>query len=236
MKIIELNITGFRSLKEVTWKPGDLNLIIGPNGSGKSNLLKALEMISEFARGHLSDQVTCEGGMGSLVWDGRAERIVFNLQVVQSSKPSTPDNKPVLYILEITRLGRSSSYKITKELLDDGIHDSTHPHARIDRTQNSALAYAGDGKGIEVSVNLDEMITDNESIVSKLSSPFVSSISIEVEVQHFFENWQVYQNFQTHPESEVRRSPIARAEKSVSPDGANLIQVLHTLIYKQSRI
>ena len=49
MKILELNITGFLSLKEVAWKPGDLNLIIGSNGSGKSNLLKALETGEESA-------------------------------------------------------------------------------------------------------------------------------------------------------------------------------------------
>ncbi|MEI7849213.1 MAG: AAA family ATPase, partial [Chloroflexota bacterium] len=72
MKILDLQIQGFRSLKEVSWKPGDLNLIIGPNGSGKSNLLKALEMLSISAHGGLNDQVLREGGMGSLVWDGQA--------------------------------------------------------------------------------------------------------------------------------------------------------------------
>ena len=32
MKILELAIGGFRSLRTVTWNPGDLNVIIGPNG------------------------------------------------------------------------------------------------------------------------------------------------------------------------------------------------------------
>lgn len=46
MKITELHIEGFRSLKNVTWRPGNLNVVIGPNGSGKSNLLRALDLIS----------------------------------------------------------------------------------------------------------------------------------------------------------------------------------------------
>ena len=40
---------GFQSLKNVSWRPGDLNIVIGPNGSGKSNLLEMLEMISAAA-------------------------------------------------------------------------------------------------------------------------------------------------------------------------------------------
>ena len=45
METVQLDIQGFRSLKNVSWRPGDLNVTIGPNGSGKSNLLRILEMI-----------------------------------------------------------------------------------------------------------------------------------------------------------------------------------------------
>ncbi len=51
MKIRQLFVEGFRSLKKVVWEPGDLNVLIGPNGSGKSNLLRVLEMISVSAQG-----------------------------------------------------------------------------------------------------------------------------------------------------------------------------------------
>ena len=54
MKIIQqLDIEGFRSLKKVTWKPGDLNVVIGPNGTGKSNLLRFLELAAIAAQGRL---------------------------------------------------------------------------------------------------------------------------------------------------------------------------------------
>jgi len=62
MKILQLDIEGFRSLKNVSWKPGDLNVIIGPNGSGKSNLLRMLELISASAQGRVSKYVQCTGG------------------------------------------------------------------------------------------------------------------------------------------------------------------------------
>ena len=116
MKIVDLHIQGFRSLKEVTWKPGDLNLIIGPNGSGKSNLLKALEMLSGSARGRLADQVTREGGMESLVWDGQATGAVrWNLHF-QREEPDLV-NRLWSYELDIQRMGATSAYQIEQEEL-----------------------------------------------------------------------------------------------------------------------
>ena len=116
MKIVELQVKGFRSLKEITWKPGDLNLIIGPNGSGKSNLLKALEMLSGSARGRLADQVTREGGMDSLVWDGNA---AGGVQWALHFQPADPDQveSRLSYELEIQRLGAGSAYQIEQEEL-----------------------------------------------------------------------------------------------------------------------
>ncbi len=49
MKITSLTVKGYRSFKDVSWKPGDLNVVIGPNGAGKSNLLRLLEMVSASA-------------------------------------------------------------------------------------------------------------------------------------------------------------------------------------------
>ena len=225
MKILELNIQGFRSLKEVSWKPGDLNLIIGPNGSGKSNLLKALEMLSTSARGRLSDQVSREGGMESLVWDGKAEQIIFDIQSAMSSGQPKHVFAPLSYLLELTRLGSGSSYRISKETLDDGKRDALHPHALIERTQNAALVYESNDE----SRDIGEMISDTESVISELRSSFAPNKRIDYEFQYYLANWQVYQNFQTQDDSPVRRAPVSRVEKTVSLDGDNLIQVLHTL-------
>src|SRR5688500_19002390 len=72
MKLQKLRVSGFRSLRDVAWEPGNLNVIIGPNGSGKSNLLRALTMLQESARGTLSASVLRQGGIAPLLWDGAA--------------------------------------------------------------------------------------------------------------------------------------------------------------------
>ncbi len=50
MKIIKLEVEGFRSFQSQVWCPGDLNVVIGPNASGKSNLIALLEMVTHGAR------------------------------------------------------------------------------------------------------------------------------------------------------------------------------------------
>lgn len=74
MILEELKVEGFRSLKSVTWKPGRLNVLIGPNGGGKSNILSALRLLATPLEDNLKKTVFKMGGMGALVWDGRAGR------------------------------------------------------------------------------------------------------------------------------------------------------------------
>jgi len=62
MKIARLDIEGFRSLRKISWQPGDLNMVIGPNGSGKSNLLRFLELIAVSAQSDLWS-LTEKGGL-----------------------------------------------------------------------------------------------------------------------------------------------------------------------------
>ena len=63
MSIQKLQIKGFRSLEDITWEPGKLNVVIGPNGSGKSNLLRALSFLQHAANGELPHAVLQQGGI-----------------------------------------------------------------------------------------------------------------------------------------------------------------------------
>ncbi|MBX7155136.1 MAG: AAA family ATPase [Candidatus Kapaibacterium sp.] len=49
--IQEIRIQNFRSLRDVTLKLQQVNLLIGPNNSGKTNVLKALKFFSELSTG-----------------------------------------------------------------------------------------------------------------------------------------------------------------------------------------
>ena len=90
MKITQLDIEGFRSLRKVRWLPGDLNVIIGPNGSGKSNLLRFMELISVSAQGRLGKYIQSLGGMDPIVWDGTAASIRFAMEITTEGGGARP--------------------------------------------------------------------------------------------------------------------------------------------------
>jgi predicted ATPase len=75
MFIERLAVKGFRSLADVVWEPGKLNVLIGPNGGGKTNLLKVVRLLKASAAGQLGKFVQREGGMQVMVWDGSARQI-----------------------------------------------------------------------------------------------------------------------------------------------------------------
>lgn len=68
MRLLEIGIENFKSLKSVTLKPGPLSVFIGPNGAGKSNLCEALDFIGEMYRSGLNVAMTTHGGFERLVF------------------------------------------------------------------------------------------------------------------------------------------------------------------------
>ena len=229
MKIIELNIHGFRSLKDVSWNPGNLNLIIGPNGSGKSNLLKALEMISVSARGRLNDQVVRDGGMEPLVWDGSASQIQFKLYTspISSHQDHTRDN--LTYQLQLSRLGASSAYRVEHEILGNYYRfdrkETKSPLIILEKTPTNAVVYDDKQKGL---IAPPETVPQEETLLSLAAGPYTVNRLISP-YQKELSNWAIYHQFQTHQNAPVRQPAISRNERQVAPDGSNLVQVLHTL-------
>lgn len=68
--IQQLQLSGFRSIRNLQLQLGRLNVISGPNGCGKSNLYKAVRLIHEAAYGRLSAALAEEGGIQKAMWAG----------------------------------------------------------------------------------------------------------------------------------------------------------------------
>jgi predicted ATPase len=226
MKITQLDIEGFRSLRHVSWFPGDLNVIIGPNGTGKSNILRFLELIAVSAQGRLRKYIQSLGGMDPLVWDGVADKIRFCMK----TDPVGGELGPEEYSLELARLGLGSTYRISHELLVHlskiSIQAAKNSYLFLRKEDgNSAIIFDEKGRAF---FEMPESETDEESILSIASGPFIKN--------HFIPSFQrelssiaVYRDLNTNADAPIRQPVIARLENRVDPDGQNLISVLHTL-------
>jgi len=216
MHITQLDIEGFRSLAEVSWKPGVLNVVIGPNGSGKSNLLRLLEMISAGAQGKLSNYVQSAGGMSALVWDGLSPGIRYEIKTFPDNDPLPP----MSYAVILERLGHGDAYQIDDESLDN-INESI---LYIERSAQIALIHNGT---TVVGLKL-EATPEQELILFVADNPFVSSFEIPA-FAHFLQAWSIYHAINTSAEAAIRQPAVTRLETQVAPNGQNLINVLHTL-------
>jgi len=82
MKLKELRVEKFRSLRELVLPIRQINLLIGANAAGKSNVLDALKFLSEAVKeGDFSSAVFSRGNVIQLAWKGE-EAHEFELETL----------------------------------------------------------------------------------------------------------------------------------------------------------
>jgi predicted ATPase len=229
VRIIQLNIKGFRSLKNINWNPGNLNILIGPNGSGKSNLLRFLELIAISAKGGLGKYIQTQGGMNPILWDGKVSEIYFKLSSFPFDKELESKNDINNFELTLQQLGISSTYKITREILTNTLKDESGSDFEklrlIERDSHRKRIFNEDKIAL---ADIDETISEEETLLSIASGPFSLNRTIP-KFQKYLSSWAIYHDIHVYQGAPIRQTTIAKMETQVESNGQNLISVLHTL-------
>ena len=229
MKILNMKIQGFRSLKNILWAPTDLNIIIGPNGTGKSNLLRILELISVSAQGRLGKYIQNSGGMEPLIWDGLLDGIGFTVKASPVEEDRDIERESLTYQVEMGRIGKSSAFRIENELLANfwrvEQQMESEPFKLLERRGLSGKVFDESQK---VLVAPEESFSEEETLLSLAAGPFAANRHIPP-FRAQLAGWSVYHDLHVNQDAVIRQPAIARSEKRVDPDGQNLIPVLHTL-------
>lgn len=71
MRLTELTVHNYKSLREVTFRPSAFNVLVGPNDSGKSNFADALDFLSIVYRDGLNAAVARKDGFDSIIYRGK---------------------------------------------------------------------------------------------------------------------------------------------------------------------
>lgn len=231
MWVTELHIQGYRTLKDVRWEPGALNIVIGPNASGKSNLLKFLRLISASARAGLNDQVLREGGMGAILWDGRGEKLSFELSTETAEEVEEADAVFIdrfRYEVTLLRLGTGANYIVDEEALRGLWYEGTNREAGpgtppLWRTQNVAH-YEFPGGGMDLH---PQNFVASETLLGQISALTPQAPYIRTHRQ-FLSGWSIYDDLHTESGTAIRRAVTSRFDERLDADGQNLASVLHT--------
>lgn len=230
MKILSLDVEGFRSLKHIAdWRPGSLSVLIGPNGSGKSNLLRVLELLAAAAQGGLGKLVQTCGGMEPLIWDGAVDAIRLKVKCSPVDKHRDEVRESLTYELRLNRVGKSGEYRIGYELLGNYFkveqQQQQQPFKLLERQGLSAKVFDEQQHGLAAP---EETVPPLETLLSLAADPFTQNRLLPP-FRAQMAAWSVYHDFHTNRDAAIRQSVVTRHEKRVQPDGQNLISVLHTL-------
>lgn len=82
MRIREISVRNYKSLRHVTVRPRSLNVLVGPNDSGKSNFADFLDFLADVYQHGVSEAVARKGGADAIAFrdrDSRSGTISFSI-------------------------------------------------------------------------------------------------------------------------------------------------------------
>jgi predicted ATPase len=71
MKLDRIEVSGFKSIRELKLDLRSLNVLIGANGSGKSNFIELFEVLNNVVAGNFQFYVAKKGGAESFLYYGQ---------------------------------------------------------------------------------------------------------------------------------------------------------------------
>ncbi len=218
MRLNEIEIAGYRSVKELFLKLGEINVLVGPNGCGKSNVYQAIQLIQAAATGGFARRVVEEGGIQSMMWAGRRrkqEQDVVRLGIKFES---------ISYAIEFGRIPISERpweldmFKNDPDVKLEEIHILTKrkPVEVLIRKRGSIYARNMDG----VPEEYPAIVGANESVLSELREPHnYPELSA---LRSLMTSWRFYHDFRTDLNSPIRTSRLGTMTQILSHDGHDL--------------
>lgn len=225
MLIEEIEISGYRSIDDLSLKLGKVTVLVGANGTGKSNIYQAIQLIAACATGQIARRIAEEGGIESILWAGRWHK---------SDKPRvflSVKFDELTYELEFGRVPISDRINdlgcfandpdIKNESID--FWNGKKKVSLLARKRGSIKARNMDGRNVEFPAN----ITGSESVLSELREPqrFPEVSMLRAE----FSSWRFYHDFRTDIDSPIREPQLATMTHVLSHDGEDLAAVLATI-------
>jgi predicted ATPase len=226
MRLEEVRIRGYRSLRDTTLPLARLTVVLGANGSGKTNLYRAMQITAAAASGTLGRAFAEEGGMPSVLWAGsrvrgegprvsvelRFEAITYALTCIQPNPAGFGFASRFLFdpIVEEERVG----------VVEPG---KKRPVLLLDRGHQSCMVRGADGTPVRYPMALSE----SESVLSQIAEPHLyPELSA---LTRLFSSYRYYHHFRSDQDSPLREPQVGTRTPILAHDGSDLAAAIVTL-------
>ena len=233
MRIKEINISGYRSLRNFTIHPGPITVCVGPNGSGKSNIYNALRLLKAAAAGEFARSIVAEGGMDSIFWAGeRTEDETGKIKIgLRAGAMSYSMRFGIMPVSERSSDGegikdRGLDYfrqdpDIKFEQLEFIDRGKSIP--LLKRKRAAVIARNMEGRSIPYALPLES----GESVLSALREP--QKFPELFKLRQDFMSWRFYHDFRTDLDSPIRKPHKATMTTVLSDNGHDLTSAIATI-------
>ena len=220
--IDRIAIAGYRSIRSIILRLGQLNVVTGANGSGKSNLYRALRLIADAADGRLAESLAHEGGFDSVRWAGPKKN---GKDPVSLRLGLTAD--PLSYCFDLGLPQPSESMfggdpEMKRECLWRGAGMEAK-NLCADRRVRTLRCRGESGKWQDIDMHLPPQ----SSMLSEYADPMAAPELIIM--RETLRRWRFYDTFRVDARSSARQACVATFTPIMAGDGADLPAAIQTI-------
>jgi predicted ATPase len=224
--LTDISITGFRSIRNISFPLRRLTVLVGGNGVGKTNLYRSLEMLHAAAKGTLAEEIAREGGLGSIFFAGERKKHEQPRLALEATLDGIfEDGRPVTYAAEIgfpVKL-QAAAFETEAQIKSETLSFAQRGRdvGLMERKGPAVWARGSDGSRVLA----DDQLLASETALSGLRGGYPEIDA----VRHAIASWRFYHSFRTDADSPLRRPALAVTSPMLASDGSNLASVFATL-------
>jgi predicted ATPase len=243
MRICEIGVVGYRSLRSIHFPVGGLTVFVGANGVGKTNLYRALQLLQASAAGTLARELASEGGMQSALWAGKRmankpARMKLSVGLGAAGGPGDRAQGEFNYGVEIgvaysyevdigVRMPTAAAFPLEPQVKEETLlfRNGRRPLTILER--RGPRAVATDEEGRKASLGSD--LLASETALGALQDP-ARFPDVDV-VRRTMLDWKFYHDFRSDRASTLRQPCLAVTTPTLASDGSDLAAVFATLVH-----